>query len=773
MNRMAVAVCVLISGSAFADPYAFEIIILDANDPHPLGDEIRLKGVNNLGQVVGSFDIDGGDPRARGFVWSESTGFVLIGSPESPALNVFPEGIDDSGVIAATATRDYAQYDFNVARASTYNTNTGVWSEHHPWSGCSSQMQAMSAGGWFCGEFANNAMGGGCGSLFFDAEPFVGTVGGASAGGTLTAAPSFAHDVNDSGDLCGEASIAGTFNTVAYVKLNGQSITPLTGLDGSFDSAYGMNNNGILVGEAWPNGDLFNYAVKWENVGGTWEITSIDPGTLFSVARDINDLDNIVGWYYDEDADDRRGVIWVNDEPFVLDTLITDLPANVTVWDAFAISNTNWIIGEGRRNGERVMVVLKPVDQDTDGDGLLDSWEMDGIDVDRDGEIDFILPEGVDPDRKDILVEIDVMTNAPFYQGALDDVAQSFANAPVMNPDGSTGITAHFVVSDTNIPFAQEWNPDFSEFNSITPLYIGDPDERASPNWDKILAARQKSFRYCAVVNKVSGALGIAELLGNQMMIGIDGNNDNRRIFASTFMHELGHNLGLRHGGHDDINYKPNYVSCMNYNFDRITLENEDPVPLDYSRVALPALDEADLDETAGYSGGKLYSDVLTFFGFDVDETTRDISWVQLDVDVYNWNLDGMVEESVSVDLNWLPSHYPGGAASASPDQVLEGSNDWANIVIPLGQFEPYTLDAAITPGFAEMSDSERDWLETNLPDPPTNPNDCAPDLNGDTMLDFFDISELLGNSVDYNGDTAFDFFDISAFLQALTKGCP
>jgi hypothetical protein len=30
-------------------------------------------------------------------------------------------------------------------------------------------------------------------------------------------------------------------------------------------------------------------------------------------------------------------------------------------------------------------------------------------------------------------------------------------------------------------------------------------------------------------------------------------------------MHELGHNLGLLHGGDDDINNKPNYLSIMNY----------------------------------------------------------------------------------------------------------------------------------------------------------------------------------------------------------------
>ena len=34
---------------------------------------------------------------------------------------------------------------------------------------------------------------------------------------------------------------------------------------------------------------------------------------------------------------------------------------------------------------------------------------------------------------------------------------------------------------------------------------------------------------------------------------------------ASTIMHEFGHNLGLRHGGNEDVNYKPNYYSIMNY----------------------------------------------------------------------------------------------------------------------------------------------------------------------------------------------------------------
>lgn len=49
----------------------------------------------------------------------------------------------------------------------------------------------------------------------------------------------------------------------------------------------------------------------------------------------------------------------------------------------------------------------------------------------------------------------------------------------------------------------------------------------------------------------------------------------------------------------------------------------------------------------------------------------------------------------------------------------------------------------------------------------------CAPDLNGDGALDFFDVSFFLANSVDYNGDTLFDFFDVSQFLGEFGAGCP
>src|SRR5262249_46536087 len=68
------------------------------------------------------------------------------------------------------------------------------------------------------------------------------------------------------------------------------------------------------------------------------------------------------------------------------------------------------------------------------------------------------------------------------------------------------------------------------------------------------------------------------------------------------FMHELGHNLGLDHGGGDDVNFKPNYISIMNYRFLSIGTLNPNGRQryIDYSRRKLDTLDELSLDENVG-----------------------------------------------------------------------------------------------------------------------------------------------------------------------------
>ena len=55
----------------------------------------------------------------------------------------------------------------------------------------------------------------------------------------------------------------------------------------------------------------------------------------------------------------------------------------------------------------------------------------------------------------------------------------------------------------------------------------------------------------------------------------------------------------------------------------------------------------------------------------------------------------------------------------------------------------------------------------------------CSPDLNGDGLLDFFDVSAFLtlyldgDPDADLNNDGELNFFDVTAFIQAFNAGCP
>ncbi|HEX3454969.1 MAG TPA: hypothetical protein VHS03_10095, partial [Gaiellaceae bacterium] len=113
------------------------------------------------------------------------------------------------------------------------------------------------------------------------------------------------------------------------------------------------------------------------------------------------------------------------------------------------------------------------------------------------------------------------------------------------------------------------------------------------------------------------------------------------RVEGAIFMHELGHNLGLCHGGPNidgcsggqvggnvegnGENYKPNYISVMNYDFQFGIPYAATPgsttiagFRVDYSDVALPDLDETNLDETVGIQDTAHPTDITKEFGRSV-----------------------------------------------------------------------------------------------------------------------------------------------------------
>jgi hypothetical protein len=103
------------------------------------------------------------------------------------------------------------------------------------------------------------------------------------------------------------------------------------------------------------------------------------------------------------------------------------------------------------------------------------------------------------------------------------------------------------------------------------------------------------------------GSTGYGEIPGNDFIVTMNRCDPSDNGVGNTIMHELGHNLYLRHGGYEDFNCKPNYNSVMNYLFQFPGIDTDcdgvgDDI-LDYSRGSLAQLDENSLDESIGLCG--------------------------------------------------------------------------------------------------------------------------------------------------------------------------
>jgi hypothetical protein len=121
-------------------------------------------------------------------------------------------------------------------------------------------------------------------------------------------------------------------------------------------------------------------------------------------------------------------------------------------------------------------------------------------------------------------------------------------------------------------------------FSAVLGAFVDNDPEKAYiwDDFDNIKAARfipmgrLPIFHYAIAASRfgliTEGSSGISHGVGaSDFIVSLGaffeghGTQDEQ---AGAFMHELGHNLGLRHGGATTLpNYKPNYLSVMNYSF--------------------------------------------------------------------------------------------------------------------------------------------------------------------------------------------------------------
>lgn len=240
-------------------------------------------------------------------------------------------------------------------------------------------------------------------------------------------------------------------------------------------------------------------------------------------------------------------------------------------------------------------------------------------------------------------------------------MAAVYANARVGNPDGIEGIKLH-------VDAGPDWSVNFAP---PTPTdYCSTPVPFKEVGWvnywvgQYMSSDRAKLFYHAQMINDIGDDAADGQVTSSGSFV-----FDLLRYFKDTtippivvptdslpyiIVHELGHNLGLGHGGFEHLNHKPNYESIMNYSGLGGYMLHKDGTKgtrLGYSYGDNINLDESDLHENWGIGGKE-------FTGID-------------------WNCSGSIEVGAYPLKIWHPDY---DMVDSRQTKTLKDHDDWGNL---------------------------------------------------------------------------------------------
>lgn len=394
---------------------------------------------------------------------------------------------------------------------------------------------------------------------------------------------------------------------------------------------------------------------------------------------------------------------------------------------------------------------------DLDGDDIPDRVELHGIrkadggvqldltDVPAQDPADPNLP--ANPCGKDVVVEVDWMQDTgtatphdhlPSATG-MAAVRKAFADAPIGVvadcPYGAApaddGINLILKVAKTGI-------------DEVTPLAL--PDGYARFKRDHFNAALDPYVHYAVFAHDAGDFAGRVNPGGDGQDVvitvsrcippaaadcvpGSSVSQGGEQEESSTFMHELGHALGLHHGGAVDdpatatdereVNCKPNYLSIMNYFFSsgltRRRAGGGTESFLDFSHRDLKDLKETGPVESDGIGSGANVDGIRTAWGKKGGKNangdllpTQDFAGGPL-----NWDATGGTTGSAPVDLN---DNDTFGCKSGGDGETLTGFDDWAFLDRGLGVWGDDEVSAR-EPTSAQQAAIAEFWATSQFPD--------------------------------------------------------